>query len=715
MTSKRKATEGAPKNPNTSVPVKRQRVSRACDQCRTAREKCDGTQPRCYPCVSQNRSCTYEFNPRRRGVQPGYIRSLEITLAWIFEEVPGSGEALNVFLTREAGQKMLSGEESADADRLLRRWRKSKMLRDIERVLSGTEPPSPLRDKISPDEDVSDSNGESEQLMPATFSNNFPSFPSASFSGRPTRRLPSPCNDYLSAVGLEGVAPSFSIPTGPVSATRRLKLPSQHWRLLDIYFSYTHCWFPILEKQNIFRALYLYPEQGLLISRSDPSCGVHAELWSALALASFQDSASSKSSTPAITEQSGGVLPHQIYEIARGLIPSDNGPFEIQHVRALLLLALINLGRDNVTSTWMLVGFAIRILRGHDDSQGPGNVRHQPRWQSTTLACFILDTMIAVRCNKLPQLTTENIAGIPPLSDNEVEEWEPWKSCEGFGAEAGLTHLARNPAYCMTTFNQLCRIFMFINSARQNVVRAQDHSSIFQLQKSIEPGSRFNDFIISPNLGSVAVPSPYIARVAFLWACTFLDDDVEAQKKSLTDTIEQYTAHFGACGTPPFFAVCLFPPADARNTFSFRENDSERLTSLRALLLSTWNNSAQSSQSQNEGRFDIATQCAVTAQDRVQRRANATAQRPSVALSTPVEPFYGPPTTTNQPFFARQQQTAEQPSFADVPVNYDTLLDDLELAGCIDNPAINDQFITNLGFGPGHDVTELLSREFGAI
>ncbi|KAK2071421.1 hypothetical protein P8C59_005849 [Phyllachora maydis] len=62
--SKRKATdaENPSDDPASALPEppKRQRVSRACDQCRAAREKCDGIQPQCHPCLSQNRPCTYQ-------------------------------------------------------------------------------------------------------------------------------------------------------------------------------------------------------------------------------------------------------------------------------------------------------------------------------------------------------------------------------------------------------------------------------------------------------------------------------------------------------------------------------------------------------------------------------------------------------------------------------------------------------------------------------
>nr|UOF75596.1 Q-system transcription factor [synthetic construct] len=122
---------------------KRQRVSRACDQCRAAREKCDGIQPACFPCVSQGRSCTYQASPKKRGVQTGYIRTLELALAWMFENVARSEDALHNLLVRDAGQgsALLVGKDSPAAERLHARWATSRVNKSITRLLRQLELP----------------------------------------------------------------------------------------------------------------------------------------------------------------------------------------------------------------------------------------------------------------------------------------------------------------------------------------------------------------------------------------------------------------------------------------------------------------------------------------------------------------------------------------------------------------------------------------------
>jgi hypothetical protein len=94
-TKRARGTSPPPNGTDSTTPAKRSRVSRACDQCRASREKCDGVKPVCHTCDTQKRSCTYDEPPKKRGIQPNYIRTLELTLAWLFQTVPETQKALS--------------------------------------------------------------------------------------------------------------------------------------------------------------------------------------------------------------------------------------------------------------------------------------------------------------------------------------------------------------------------------------------------------------------------------------------------------------------------------------------------------------------------------------------------------------------------------------------------------------------------------------------
>ncbi|KAI8393395.1 fungal-specific transcription factor domain-containing protein [Radiomyces spectabilis] len=57
--------------------IKRQRVSKACEQCRRKKVKCDGGLPLCNNCVTLGLQCTYKESTKKRGPPKGYIEAIE--------------------------------------------------------------------------------------------------------------------------------------------------------------------------------------------------------------------------------------------------------------------------------------------------------------------------------------------------------------------------------------------------------------------------------------------------------------------------------------------------------------------------------------------------------------------------------------------------------------------------------------------------------------
>lgn len=131
--------------------TKRFRVSRACDQCRTAREKCDGNQPTCLPCVESKRACTYTSVQRKRGLQPGYIRSLETTLAFIFQNSPEVEGLVNSQLAQD--NTVLLARGTKESNRLHKSWTKSKFCRGVTKALAGEQVNSEDDKALSSDEE----------------------------------------------------------------------------------------------------------------------------------------------------------------------------------------------------------------------------------------------------------------------------------------------------------------------------------------------------------------------------------------------------------------------------------------------------------------------------------------------------------------------------------------------------------------------------------
>lgn len=741
----------------TAAPAKRQRVSRACDQCRAAREKCDGIQPLCFPCVSQNRPCTYAANPKKRGVQTGYIKTLEVALAWLFDKVPGCEEALDNLLMHEGGQgqNLLVGKDSEKANRLHKRWRRSKVHREIDRILSGGDVSQSRIDKSSPSDD---GESESEQIerTPRTGQVSTPSQGPSQPANRRSAKL---------ATGLET----------PALVPRVIQLPSTHWRLLDVYFSYTHCWYPVLERHDLLKTVNLYPAHGLDIQSISPVSAAHAELWAALALASYQDAASVKPIVSGPTEESS-LSPDEIYNIARSLVPSEEGDFEIQHARALLLLGLINVGKGKKTCAWILVGLAHRIALDVSELYS-SDERSSRRATAVLMGCYILDTLISVHRRGMPSLETAGIIEGMSIPEDNLDEWQPWAPCEGFGPNpAFVRNSSRSPAYSLTTFNQLYDVFKFMRKRtlqRQNGLLPPEHpaDAAMMLHQTIKPRLPFANFIIARDSSSVTIPSAYVLRILFLWVSAILDSTDESHSFLIFESIEQYLAQFGPCGAPPFFSSCLAMMRKHRTFEDLHPQNKEKWQAIQDTLRNIWSPANELSRTlglptstavgaarASDGSIHPSTthpptnmasptstdlytpsnlQAATPVSKQYSHPPNAGFMvggfsSPKPAMNAAVNPSTatnalnmldaqsivhsgpGPPLGHSQPMVGRGG-LVHRGSFNAGPLDYDAILEDLSSMDYVDRVDADPQFMANLGFGPGCDISEILSQEFRAI
>lgn len=752
---------------------KRQRVSRACDQCRAAREKCDGIQPACFPCVSQGRSCTYQASPKKRGVQTGYIRTLELALAWMFENVARSEDALHNLLVHESGRgsALLVGKDSPAAERLHARWERSRVNKSIIRLLSGQAAHDPSDDGQSPTEGliVEDAGPNTAELPHASQL----SFPAPNTVG--TRTLPGPVQQHISVNTLENNLQSDDRTALPSAGIK--KLPRHHWRLLDIYFSYTHSWLPILEKKDMYQALYQYSEQGSLLPSANVESGVHAELWSALALASFQTAAAAASNSAGPTSATHGdnnattLSPADIFDTARNLIPSESGPSQVQHCRALLLLCLVSIGRGDWVSAWLLVGFAVRVLLVVRTRLPPGDDRSQPRIRTLLVACFIIDTIVSMRHNVPAHLKPGDIADLP-LPEDGQDQWEPWTPCEGLGGEHTMLQMLRNPAYPLSTFNHIYGVTKQVALELLPRLRMSSQNASLEfrsrLQQVIGHDSPFSGFILSQDTASAFVPTAYLTRTFYLWAAAFAEPANEHYSHLLIETLDQYQKRFGTYAIPPLVPSLLASLLALKEQSLCSQQHRRQLEQVLSAYSSIWsqvgrhNNTnlqpirhleppptattnanvtspvmehpspssmtpandrfiglpnpipyntmtvldtvSQTAGPRNYGSFNTHSMLGTYPPPSTHLSETSVALAPGGAPPRPPAPAYVD-NTTNGPH--HHHHLVPMANFGHSTVDYDAMVDDLASIEYTDAVDVDPQFMTNLGFVPGCNFSDI--------
>ncbi|KAI5463598.1 hypothetical protein BGZ63DRAFT_413165 [Mariannaea sp. PMI_226] len=730
------------------TPAKRQRVSLACDPCRTAREKCDGTRPHCGTCISQSRSCSYTPASRKRGVQTGYLRSIELSLAWLFEQVPGCEGALHQLLTQNDGAdgaRILATKDKA-GHLLYRRWSKSRVHKGIGRLLS---------DEKMPRTDTSAEDSETEEGI-------------------------SPANAFLfdpktsPNFGLQGPGPLLenSMTSYPPRHSTRseestpLILPPNWRHLIDIYFTYTHCWFPILDKDVVTSTAMRYPPEGLNLEPKD-STALHAQLWAIFAIASFQDSA-------CCHRKSNNISPTYIYAVCRRLTPPDDGDFEPPHICAILLQSLVLLGQKNHMAAWLLIGKALRLaITAHTTSAHmfPVAQGHQPSVNDSgkriLAAAFMLDTLASL-CLEQPEVTTGMHSNLPSddptgLVDQEEQPWSPIPGIGPISSDAA----ARSQTFAqpLPTFRQLyafCKLWASSMEERLHESRLQRKKiSPEDLVQSLDPRFSFCNSLIFGG-STPTVPSAFLLQAMFL---TVTLDLVPGHRPSLfsnfLEIIESCLDNFGPSGTPPLMITLMEIVRQHGNNKRMHEHDKSRWQTAMDTLQSVWNPNLGRGEGpegyQNKvTRVENVTQPMSGASSYVEEPSAApyhTTHRPrSIGETEPQDisrlplpkdqppllsyeqPRYltnseaSPGTTAQSTYAVTPNITFQSPPFsgghamppifhnAGMPgqlVDYDAILEELGSIDCADSIDMDPQFMTNLGFAPGCDLGEMFQGDFG--
>lgn len=354
----------------------------------TGRDKCDGKKP-CLTCQANSRTCGYNTNPKKRGIQPGYIRALELCLAALLHGEVDLKPRLQGYLKNSASplRQAIGYKGTGSSDELYSKWTDGIFPKLIDNILTGAD--DGFVDSIA----VSDLD-----------------------------------NNYISP---------------PLPAM--LILPDNFWNLLDRYYTYTHNWLPISDKQQVLKAAYEYPTSEETIRKAANSA-CHAELWAILSLTIQQSTHSSEQSMgqglgnghPQPLNHTANLAQSQAYRFLDDPVRMEEGS-----IRALLIIGLRNLVDKRISiARYNIASAAVHITLIPDFQTNP--IKH-----SRLLAgCFVLDSIVSGLCGTPSLINWESMGGQRRLAEDGLEEWTPWNQVTESGA-------SRLPGRCLSIFTAL--------------------------------------------------------------------------------------------------------------------------------------------------------------------------------------------------------------------------------------------------------------------
>ncbi|KAK4547736.1 hypothetical protein LTR36_000694 [Oleoguttula mirabilis] len=197
--------------------------------------------------------------------------------------------------------------------------------------------------------------------------------------------------------------------------------------------------------------------------------GEYAELWSILALAAAQ-----------IPNKDLNSESERYRDVARSLIPSERSTYELGHVKAMIVLAVLEINRQQWMAAWMHVGLAVRVIvvltsarmaagsasqlqleqRTGDMAPHPAlsaaeiKTSQSERFKHIGLSAYVLESAVASRIGAPSHLQPDQVNALGLLDEDGLEEWSPWHDPLSTGSPADM----KAPVRSFSTLNQLVRL-----------------------------------------------------------------------------------------------------------------------------------------------------------------------------------------------------------------------------------------------------------------
>ncbi|OQE31273.1 hypothetical protein PENSTE_c001G02859 [Penicillium steckii] len=505
-------------------PLKRRRIYRACDQCRRRKSKCDGEQPVCSICQQANRACTYETGGGRRGLPSGYVRSLEIALGLIFQNSPNSENALRNALrdSRNQGNFLTSKV----AKHSVSVWRKSKSYKDVSQLLTpGSEEDSMVDDAEWEPVESMDHDDVAADHHDTILSN----------TKQPNK--------------LETIqeSPQYIAPQSSSSSSIfDLTPPDNTPALVDFYFTYTHCWFPILERRSVLRTMHLGSSNDNGNGNNDASLSSRMVLWSLIAYTSAMQGIT-QSETPSIYSLQLAIEQHTM---------TNWDSLDLGYIQALLILILLHVALGNIHQAWTLIGKVARMLAILPLTARTARLNH------TLNGCVLLDNVLSALLDRSPCFSLEEQSNCHPVEEDDIEEWDVWTPSHTCDRRA----VASTPLRALSTFNQVSQLmqqssgilYQKVNTANAEPLFNDLRTKQYAISRShpYNPRNHFSPPLLNLHLLSAFTTITFCRRFKPVSSTALLKDSCTQAINNTLDMLDHYRNITGATGSSPL-SICF--------------------------------------------------------------------------------------------------------------------------------------------------------------
>ncbi|KAI9483565.1 MAG: fungal-specific transcription factor domain-containing protein [Benjaminiella poitrasii] len=489
---------------------KRQRVSKACEQCRRKKVKCDGSSPLCNNCYALGLTCQYKESTKKRGPPKGYIEAiegrlhrLEALLGSIIQEDDPRSQAIMAELNapletaygelvrpRPMRRETISGYETECSP--LTTLPQSSFKH--ESLSSNTTPLKSEQSNERKDEDDDESNNTTNLSIDESGQLRYYGRSSGFYMLKNNKNLKNRAFQFNSREHRHSLRSDSSSTASIVINPFEMPPKDLSDHLLDLYFSYFYPLLPLLHKKSFMEAVHDDAKP------SPPSLLLNA----IYAVASRISPDVRVRLDPQKPETAGDVF----FERARMLLDLEWDSFRVYTVQSLLLMSSHQNGALKTTRGWLYSGMAIRM------SQNLGLHRDCDKWDLTPTekeerkrvfyCCFVLDRLSCAMHGRSPIIDERDYDAPYPSEHDEDDVHRKPRIMENFH------HLIK---LCEILGDVLRELYM-VKGRKQLSILASPDSIVSVLDKKLNkwisklppnlqyrpPNTRLNENASAPSL-----------------------------------------------------------------------------------------------------------------------------------------------------------------------------------------------------------------------
>jgi hypothetical protein len=261
------------------------------------------------------------------------------------------------------------------------------------------------------------------------------------------------------------------------------------------------------------------------------------------------------------------------------LIPLEKDAFELGHVKALLILALFNLSQSASEAAWMVVSHATRIIVTLKQDE----CSHTSRFKHVFAGCFLLDILTSVQLRRRPYLQTIDVEQIGRVSEDGLEEWQPWAGC----IDSGARNTSRTPVFSLSTFNKLVQIagvLEFMDS-RNSALSLQEATGQIETWRASLPPTF--DYIRSERVATPSTPPALLLQLTYHCSSLVLFTS-QSWIHRILEILEHFRNVLGLIAMPPVLH-CLVKIVQSSQGFESSDQGLQgRFKSMQSEFTQAW-------------------------------------------------------------------------------------------------------------------------------